>query len=516
MPADAHTIEPHIVRPGASPKCFLHIPKSAGSSVHSALEAALPPGSLSTRRIDSSFFCDFDDFELLRPEARAQVAANPCEVRSLGRYRAVSGHFSLATLLEIADASSISTVLREPRARLLSLYIYWRTLGIHHGFSPYSANEYAQRPLWEFLAEPILAPVIDNQVCRILLHGDPRFPEADFAAQTDVEAIAGDAIGRLDALGFVGVLEFGDSIWEGLGRLFDVKLQPTKLNVTEEVGRPAPVEPGEPLLAAEALDLIEQHSAADLLVYDHVLKHAGMGARERRRFKDSAFACELVKLGDLVGYSAARLAEQAGSAKMLRSRLEERERSHSELGGVRERLYRREQTVEVLREEIRRRDEDLDRLGRCLEAVHASLSWKLTAPLRATKWGLGHLELGNRGVVTDTRDQSFLSGWSVGQVWWLAFILTSIIAATDVILTNHIILIPLLAAGPFCGLLTGRWTKTATAGLWAIGLAVLLGIPDAIWGTRAQLVYVGVVVTVTLLSTSAASLIERRLSRRMR
>ena len=182
--------------PDASPACFLHIPKAAGSSIHAALGAALPPGSLAPQRLDSSVFCNFEDFELLSREARRQVAANPCEVQSLGGYRAVSGHFSLTTLLQIADASSIATVLREPRARLLSLYMYWRTPDIGDFWAPYSATEHAQRPLSVFLSEPRLAPAVDNQVCRMLLHGDPRLPESGFAAQSDVPVIAADAIGR--------------------------------------------------------------------------------------------------------------------------------------------------------------------------------------------------------------------------------------------------------------------------------------------------------------------------------
>jgi hypothetical protein len=102
-----------------------------------------------------------------------------------------------------------------------------------------------------------------------------------------------------------------------------------------------------------------------------------------------------------------------------------------------------------------------------------------------------------------------LAGWSVGQVWGCALILSSIIAATDAILT-HVVLIALLAVGPFCGLLTGRWARTATAGIWAVVLAVLLGLPDEIWDTGTQLLDVGAVAAVALLSTFAATLVERR------
>jgi len=108
----------------------------------------------------------------------------------------------------------------------------------------------------------------------------------------------------------------------------------------------------------------------------------------------------------------------------------------------------------------------------------------------------------------DTRNQSLLAGWSVRRVWWLSLILSSIIAATDAMLT-HVILIPLLVAGPLCALLTGRWMRTAAVGIWVVVLAILLGIPDEIWDTHMQVVYLGFVAAAALLSTSVATVIEQ-------
>ncbi len=140
------------------------------------------------------------------------------------------------------------------------------------------------------------------------------------------------------------------------------------------------------------------------------------------------------------------------------------------------------------------------------------MSWRVTAPLRAVKHGMQHLQPARRRSIP-ALDQSLLAGRSVSQVWWFALVLSSAIAATDAILT-HIVLITLLAAGPFCGLLTGRWARTAIVGIWAVCLAVILGFPDGIWGTRIQMVDLGTVAAVALLSTFAGTLIERRLSHR--
>jgi len=87
--------------------------------------------------------------------------------------------------------------------------------------------------------------------------------------------------------------------------------------------------------------------------------------------------------------------------------------------------------------------------------------------------------------------------------------ISSMIAAIDAMLGHHLILIGLLIGGPCCGLLTGRWVRTATAGAWAVALAVLLGVPDEIWGTPTHLAFVGAVLIVTVASTVSAAVIQR-------
>ena len=71
-------------------------------------------------------------------------------------------------------------------------------------------------------------------------------------------------------------------------------------------------------------------------------------------------------------------------------------------------------------------------------------------------------------------------------------------------------LIGLLIVGPCCVLLTGRWVPTGLTGLWVIGLAAVLGLPDGIWGTGTHLQFLGAVTAVALASTAAAAFIEIR------
>jgi hypothetical protein len=86
-------------------------------------------------------------------------------------------------------------------------------------------------------------------------------------------------------------------------------------------------------------------------------------AAQRRRVAQDAFAQQSVKLGDLVGHTAGRLAAAHGQ----------------------------QHAIDCLQGEIHRCEEDLVRLRSRLDAVHGSGSWRLTAPLRAAKRGLQRL-----------------------------------------------------------------------------------------------------------------------------
>jgi hypothetical protein len=105
-------------------------------------------------------------------------------------------------------------------------------------------------------------------------------------------------------------------------------------------------------------------------------------------------------------------------------------------------------------------------------------------------------------------------GWSANRVTALALGLTALVAGSDALVGHRLILIGLLIVGPCCALLTGRWAQTALAGACAVGLAVILGVPDRIWGTAAHLAFLAAVLVVALVNTLAALIIERSTSGR--
>jgi cation:H+ antiporter len=106
--------------------------------------------------------------------------------------------------------------------------------------------------------------------------------------------------------------------------------------------------------------------------------------------------------------------------------------------------------------------------------------------------------------------ESLLPGWSAHRLWALGLGGSSLVAVTDALLGSRVILIGLLIVGPCCVLLTGRWVPTALTAGGTIGLAVLLGLPDGIWGTQTHLLFVAAVAIVALANTAAAVLTDCR------
>ncbi len=360
------------------PYCFMHVPKSGGVSVHAALERAFPPGSLSPKQQDTSVFCaGFTNFEQL--PSRIAIAHGEHEIASLGESRVVSGHFCLETLLRVAPPSSIATVLREPRARVLSLYAYWRlTPSLRDSWHCYKAIDHAQRPLEDFLAEPQIAQATDNQVCRMLLHGDRRIPLDEFVAANDIAGVAAAAIERLDTLGSVGVLEMGDAVWQGLSLQFGVALEPVRANVTGAAGTLAHALPAPIAITPKTIELLEQRTAADAILYQHELARSGVRRREIERMRDAALAEQLARFGDVAGQSAAAAVHRAGLVDQLQSATEE----------LRSRLDERDRTIATLSEAYRQMTDELERARFWLDAIQGSTSWRSTVPLRAAKRSL--------------------------------------------------------------------------------------------------------------------------------
>jgi hypothetical protein len=300
------------------------------------------------------------DPDALHPEWRKHMVVDDDEVRDLSGYDVVIGHFSLPLLHRITAPSLVATALREPRARLLSHYAYWRLASEDPGWQGWSLADFAWRPLDQVLASSLVGGEIDNLICRMLVGDDERIPLHGLIAAADVPGVAARAIEALDSLGFVGLVELGDSMWKGLSAFFDVNLTPRTVNTTDG-WRTTSAAPGIDLaITPRTLELLEARTAADNIVYRHALAAAGC-ASDRELIADAAFANELQRVGNSIGTSLNALRQSAVENDELRHELDARDAA------------------------LRQGEEDLARHRAWLDGIQGSASWRLTAPARAAK-----------------------------------------------------------------------------------------------------------------------------------
>ncbi len=366
--------------PQTGPRCFLHVPKSGGTSIHAALEHALPPGTISPKRGCVWPLGSAVDVDAIDPDVHKLMAFNKAEVVALSDHAVISGHFPLPVLLWLTSASGVATVLREPRARVVSHYAWWRLLSPEDRETWRDPRlDHALRPLDEFLAEPQVAQAIDNVVCRMLLAGDPRIPEPDFIAPEDVDDLAVRSIAALERLGFVGILELGDSSWAGLSRFFEVPLTPIRLHSTTADGLAAEAPDARLEITERTLDLLDARTAVDAIVYRHALAAEGCPVGRAERLIAAAFANELVRLGNVAGPHPSDLRER------LRRRDAELHDHAKQLRLREEELHRTAAGPDETRGRVAHTEAQLRRLRIWLDVILGSMSRRLTAAARAAK-----------------------------------------------------------------------------------------------------------------------------------
>ena len=262
------------------PISFLHLEKTAGTSVSTFLEGLFHP---------------------------TQIERHP----SLGQARGlhvnphgprpafIHGHYDLPTLCRAGPDRFVLTFLREPRARTLSLYYFWRShtsheaakRGVHPGVA-----EAASCSLLDWLrsSRPEVRNAIDNFYVRRLTGAADQGPGADALAAAPGCRLK-DALQALASMEFVGITEQMSASLAVLGRMLEFPppsvVPEVNVAADNEWGRSSafkPVwrEPITPEIEAELtrltrLDLVIYHTARTRLANqynDLVGASAGLGA----------------------------------------------------------------------------------------------------------------------------------------------------------------------------------------------------------------------------------------------
>jgi len=252
---------------------LLHIPKSAGSALTAAVHAALADRVWDTHTFDESMLGPFRGVPTPEP-LRSRIL---CDPSVLAEVEAAAGHFSLATLTAGFDEADIALLVREPRARLLSHYEYWRGLPVevHEAHLPWTDSQSAVDASFEqWLSDPSVIHQTDNVLVRFLLAGDAGIPATGEIPHDRMNRLAGAAIKRVRRIGWVGLVELGDQTWQSLSDRVGAPIRPQAINVTEvRADRPVDLDG---VLSERSTTLLAARTAGDALVWREIATLVGV------------------------------------------------------------------------------------------------------------------------------------------------------------------------------------------------------------------------------------------------
>lgn len=220
-----------LTRRRLSPRlAFMHVPKAAGTSIIRQIDAELRPRRM-IHFADRTQYGGFDQFATLEKWVRHGTALTPEEIP--GDADVLVGHLGLSTILARYPEARLATVLREPRCRQISHWLYWR------GYGPETRALYgawgenialSQHDLADYLERPEIACITDNCVTRMLLWPHPLIPDAGFIAPQHDATLLAEARAALARFTHVDIAEadlstrFGTWLRQSYGRTIWTRL----------------------------------------------------------------------------------------------------------------------------------------------------------------------------------------------------------------------------------------------------------------------------------------------------
>jgi hypothetical protein len=251
------------------PLAFMHVPKTAGLSTTASLSRAVAP-VVSCNGFDRVLFGGFTDFGSIDTDSlRAAIYLSSEDMPADAGF--IAGHIAYSSLHSRYPSAQLLTILREPHQRLLSLWMFWRSLeDVYLAAWGTWGNRVriSRNPLAEFLSSPLVACQTDNVYIRMLLWPHPLIPADDLIDPEHDQVLLAEAEEVLERFTFVDVLEAPDHrahlhIWLGTA------LPDYRLNETTHI----PVAHRKPLhceLSAAAYDLLRQRSRLDFVLWTKI------------------------------------------------------------------------------------------------------------------------------------------------------------------------------------------------------------------------------------------------------
>ncbi|HZU80583.1 MAG TPA: hypothetical protein VE991_11755 [Acidimicrobiales bacterium] len=307
------------------PLVFNHIPKTAGTALIAALIEALKPVA-PFHGYSRSALGAFATYDKLSPAARRGLVVTPADIPEGAD--AVFGHIPPSPTRARFESLNQLTVLREPRTRLVSHWLFSRahTDSMLRGWSGW--GDYVRRarlPLAAYLADADVAFISDNLITRFLVWPDERAPMDGFIDPRFDDELFEAAVASLKRFDFVAVTEDG-TFTEQLSAWLGRELRLLRVNESPPMPRGLQCD-----VAAEcdaAASLIEERSRIDARLWDELARRTylahrpGETATERdRAFDDAVRRYETIPV-------AGRLAAPLSRARSVAAAARHRGRRH--------------------------------------------------------------------------------------------------------------------------------------------------------------------------------------------
>jgi hypothetical protein len=255
---------------GSGALVFNHIPKTAGTALAEGLIETLRPTRI-VRGVDGVVLGHLDRLGSVHPRLRRTVITSPDRIA--GDAQLVTGHITPSTTMAALPEARHLTVLREPRTRVLSLWLFSRTRPAREGrrWGAYGAPiRLARRPLAEYLAAPGAAIGVDNMITRFLAWPHRLAPADGFIDPSHDDELLEVAFERLDRYSHVGLVE-DPRMSDRLSTFLGIALSIPRLNETG-AGRAATPDVVAEVAAAD--DLLRDRTRLDRRLWSLVVTRA--------------------------------------------------------------------------------------------------------------------------------------------------------------------------------------------------------------------------------------------------
>lgn len=213
------------------PIAFMHIPKTAGTSINDSLWFAFNPAYPLKKRMDKSIYGSFD-ISTFHQSVVIDIFCGSTSMQQNTDF--ISGHFGLSTIQNYFPKAKIVTFLREPSTRILSHWLYWRFLPETDVQRLGEMSDYVRASkytLINFLHLPPIYCQLDNLQTRMLLWPHPLIPSDDLISEKHDDILIQQALAKLASLSHVDVVE-NPQLERNLSDWIRKPISLSKLNVT--------------------------------------------------------------------------------------------------------------------------------------------------------------------------------------------------------------------------------------------------------------------------------------------